>query len=134
MPPIQSSASSHQACVLSGQAEIDQPGPASIVDQDILGLDVLVSDPVVVEVGDGLRQLDHEPGGRRGSGRCRATNCCKVSPLTYSMTTNRRPSWTSMVDDPHQVGMFALGQQPPLAMSARRGRPGPPSPSADGPA
>ena len=54
----------------AGQAEIDQAGTPAIVDQDILRLDVLVSDPQGVDVGDGLSQLDRDPGGltRLGDG------------------------------------------------------------------
>ncbi len=104
--------------VLSGHAEIDQAGPTLIVDQDILGLDVLVGDPAGVEVGDGPRQLDHKLGGLAWPGTVPGHELLQGQGVEVLHHKEPSACVNIEVENPNQIGMFALGQEPPLAQQS----------------
>ena len=98
----------------ASQAEIDQPGPIAIVDQDILGLDVLVSDPAGVEVGDGSSQLEHDPSGPAWLGTELGHELVQGQPGDVLHDHKPAPLVDIQVDDPDQIGVFTPGQKPSL--------------------
>ena len=122
VPPVHGVESSDQACSQPDQAEVDQSGPALGIDQDVPGLDVLVDDPPGVEVGDGPRQLGHEPGGLARAGAILVDEPLQ-SQAGHVLHDDERPAFVDVeVDDPDQVGMIALGQGPPLEAQSGRAR------------
>ncbi len=65
-----------------GQAEVGDPDVAGDVEQEVGRLDVAVQDPLLVGVGQGLGDLDADPGHRAVElrlGRQRQTPRCRSS-------------------------------------------------------
>ena len=100
------------------QAEVDQPGTAEVVDQDVGRLDVPVQDPLAVGVVDGVGQVAEDPGGGR-----------RVEAMMVAIPVQRPPAdemeghpaaavVEARVVDGHDVGMVQPRRGPGLAEEA----------------
>ena len=92
-----------------------------------------------MEVGDGPRQLGHEPGGLARVRPVLVGELLQVQAPDMLHDHERPALVDAEVDDPDQVGMVALRQEPPLAdhrlvPGAVRPRRRRPARSATGPA
>ena len=87
VPPLGPVMSSDQAWSQPGQAKINQPRPALVVDENIPRLDVLVDHAATVDVPNGPRNLGHQSRclPRRGKGIPNVVLQCRAA--TYSITT-----------------------------------------------
>ena len=81
--------------LLPGQPEVDEPGPAGLVDQDVGRFDVLMDDPPAMREGDRSGQLADQRGGAARGDLLLAPYCDRVRARMYSITRNGRPSWKS---------------------------------------
>ena len=109
----------------SGHAEIDQPRPARLVEQDVLGLDVLVHHAATVRVLERPGNLGH-PGRRLSCRRQRLLGDLLEVAAPHELHRDERAAFVDIeVVDPHEVGMVQLAEDlrvAPQQAAVDRGR------------
>ncbi len=109
----------------AGLAEINEPGLAQLVDQDVLGLDVLVNNATAVQIRRRFRQLGHQCRGPPSCGPALRGVLCQVEAGDVFHHQVRSTLINVEIDDLHQPRMIELGQQSSLGREEiARNRPG----------
>jgi hypothetical protein len=88
-----------------GQTEIEEPGPAGGVHEDIRGLEVAMDHTTGVGIIDHPGDLSHDPGGSSRGGAVRA-NDIGESPAGNVLEDNKRAALVNIdIEHPDESGV-----------------------------